>query len=226
MKPLFHSLLHRRQFLRRLSLGAAGLYVPGAFAEALHDFPEAQVRVQQRGALRLVCGWSRGGAFRLFDGETLLRADTGPSLRLTDGRVAIANLDGARVVERSADRLVVEAPLAYAKSALLTPAKSIVLRAIIGVGCAGIFVTTESWLNSKAPPNQRGRVFSIYMVGSFLALIPPPLGLGSVELADGRWVKGFICEPAGLQGADDISHFGGWRAYMAQRQAAAAARAA
>lgn len=54
-------------------------------------------------------------------------------------------------------------------------------------------------------------------VGSFLALIPPPLGLGSVELADGSWVKGFICEPAGLQGADDISHFGGWRAYMADR---------
>ncbi|MFM2056032.1 MAG: allophanate hydrolase, partial [Pseudomonadota bacterium] len=54
-------------------------------------------------------------------------------------------------------------------------------------------------------------------VGSFLALIPPPLGLGSVELADGRWVKGFICEPAALQGAPDISHLGGWRAYMASR---------
>ena len=51
----------------------------------------------------------------------------------------------------------------------------IVLRAIIGVGCAGIFVTTESWLNSKAPPNERGRVFSSYMVGSFVAL-----GLGQI----------------------------------------------
>lgn len=60
-------------------------------------------------------------------------------------------------------------------------------------------------------------------LGSFLALIPSPLGLGSVELADGRWVKGFICEPCGLPGADDISHFGGWRAYMAHRQAQAAA---
>lgn len=39
MKPLFHSPLHRRQFLRRLSLGAAGLYVPGAFAEALQQTP-------------------------------------------------------------------------------------------------------------------------------------------------------------------------------------------
>jgi allophanate hydrolase len=54
-------------------------------------------------------------------------------------------------------------------------------------------------------------------VGSFLALIPSPLGLGTVELADGRWVKGFICEPVGLAGATDISHHGGWRAYMAER---------
>jgi len=52
-------------------------------------------------------------------------------------------------------------------------------------------------------------------IGSFLALIPPPLGLGSVELTDGTWVKGFICEPCGVNGAQDISHFGGWRAYMA-----------
>lgn len=104
---------------------------PLEFGDTLKDFPEAKLRVQQRGALRLVCGWSRGGAFRLFDGERLLRADTGPSLRLRDGRVAIANLDGAQVVERSADRLVVETPLAFAKSALLTPAKSIVLRCIM-----------------------------------------------------------------------------------------------
>jgi allophanate hydrolase len=54
-------------------------------------------------------------------------------------------------------------------------------------------------------------------VGSFLALIAPPLGLGSVELADGRWVKGFVCEGAALAGAVDISGFGGWRAYLASR---------
>lgn len=46
----------------------------------------------------------------------------------------------------------------------------IVLRAVVGFGCAGIFVTTESWLSAKAPPSERGRVFSIYMVGTFLAL--------------------------------------------------------
>ncbi len=52
-------------------------------------------------------------------------------------------------------------------------------------------------------------------LGSFLALIPPPLGLGSVQLADGSWVKGFICEGAGLVGAQDISAHGGWRAWLA-----------
>jgi allophanate hydrolase len=55
-------------------------------------------------------------------------------------------------------------------------------------------------------------------VGSFLALIPPPLGLGSVQLADGQWVKGFVCEGAALQGAVDISAHGGWRAYLEQRR--------
>lgn len=56
-------------------------------------------------------------------------------------------------------------------------------------------------------------------IGSFLALIPPPLGLGSVELEDGSWVKGFICEPCGLVRAEDISHHGGWRAYMSRSTA-------
>ena len=55
-------------------------------------------------------------------------------------------------------------------------------------------------------------------VGSFLALIPPPLGLGSVELLDGSWVKGFICEGAALAGAPDISAHGGWRAYLASQR--------
>ena len=50
------------------------------------------------------------------------------------------------------------------------PLPWLVLRAIVGFGCAGVFVTTESWLNAKAQPSQRGRVFSLYMVGTFLAL--------------------------------------------------------
>lgn len=51
-------------------------------------------------------------------------------------------------------------------------------------------------------------------LGSFLIGIPAPLGLGKVQLADGTWESGFICEPYGLAGATDISQFGGWRAYL------------
>ena len=54
-----------------------------------------------------------------------------------------------------------------------------------------------------------------HAVGSFLALIPAPLGLGSVELADGRVVHGFLCEAHALAQAPDVSRFGGWRAYLA-----------
>ncbi|WP_122236206.1 allophanate hydrolase [Pseudomonas syringae] len=53
-------------------------------------------------------------------------------------------------------------------------------------------------------------------LGSFLTGIPAPLGLGKVQLADGRWETGFICETSGLEGARDISHLGGWRAYLQQ----------
>ncbi len=51
-------------------------------------------------------------------------------------------------------------------------------------------------------------------LGSFLAGIPQPLGLGKVELADGAWVTSFICEGYAVGGATDITHFGGWRGYL------------
>ncbi|WP_339523175.1 allophanate hydrolase [Pseudomonas sp. EA_35y_Pfl2_R111] len=54
--------------------------------------------------------------------------------------------------------------------------------------------------------------------GEFVAEIPAPLGIGNLQLADGRWVKGFICEPYALAGARDITSFGGWRAFIASQQ--------
>ncbi|WP_375738654.1 allophanate hydrolase [Pseudomonas boanensis] len=55
-------------------------------------------------------------------------------------------------------------------------------------------------------------------LGSFLTRIPAPLGLGKVELADGSWETGFICDAWGLEGAEDISRFGGWRSWLASRE--------
>ncbi len=50
-------------------------------------------------------------------------------------------------------------------------------------------------------------------VGRLLAQIPHPLGLGSVELEEGSWVKGFICEPIATVGAEEITHLKSWRNY-------------
>lgn len=48
--------------------------------------------------------------------------------------------------------------------------------------------------------------------GSFVAAVPVPLSIGSIRIADGRSIKGFLVEAESIQGARDISQFGGWRA--------------
>ncbi|NUT74715.1 allophanate hydrolase [Pseudomonas sp. C1C7] len=73
---------------------------------------------------------------------------------------------------------------------------------MVRVKQGGVAIAVEVW---ELPSSE---------LGSFLTGIPAPLGLGKVQLADGRWESGFICEPYGLEGAVDISHLGGWRAYL------------
>lgn len=53
--------------------------------------------------------------------------------------------------------------------------------------------------------------------GSFMAGVPQPLCIGTLDLASGRSVKGFLCEESGLDGAEEITSFGGWRAFMASK---------
>jgi allophanate hydrolase len=52
--------------------------------------------------------------------------------------------------------------------------------------------------------------------GEFVAAIPAPMGIGNVELSDGSTVKGFICEPYALDGAQEITALGGWRNFLKQ----------
>ncbi|TLD23108.1 hypothetical protein PspLS_07590 [Pyricularia sp. CBS 133598] len=75
----------------------------------------------------------------------------------------------------------------------------------VGNGETGHSIEVEVWNLPEA------------QFASFFVTIPSPLGLGSIELATGSWVCGFICEPAGLDDAEDISHHGGWRHYMAAK---------
>jgi allophanate hydrolase len=51
-------------------------------------------------------------------------------------------------------------------------------------------------------------------VGAFVRQIPAPLGLGTVALADGSSVLGFLCESHATADAKDITALGGWRAYV------------
>ena len=74
-------------------------------------------------------------------------------------------------------------------------------------GFAGPGIEVEVW----AIPTQH--------FGSFVAEIPAPLGIGNVELANGSSVKGFICEPFAIERAREITHLGGWRAYLNSRRA-------
>lgn len=55
----------------------------------------------------------------------------------------------------------------------------------------------------------------VQQFGSFVAEIPPPLAMGKVELANGSWCTGFICEAYALEHATEITHLGGWRQYLA-----------
>jgi len=85
-----------------------------------------------------------------------------------------------------------------------TPPKPGMLRVEAGTGAS---IELEIWALPAAA------------FGKFVAAIPPPLSIGTVRLADGRGVKGFIVEAADLSSARDISGFSGWRAFVAEAAA-------
>lgn len=55
---------------------------------------------------------------------------------------------------------------------------------------------------------------SVAAFGLFVSRIPSPLGIGRIQLSDGRSVQGFVCEAWALEGAEDITQYGGFRAYL------------
>jgi allophanate hydrolase len=81
-----------------------------------------------------------------------------------------------------------------------TPPKPGLLR--VDQGGTGAAIALEVWALSAAA------------FGRFVADVPSPLCIGTIALANGESVKGFLCEPAALAGARDITSYGGWRAYL------------
>jgi allophanate hydrolase len=51
--------------------------------------------------------------------------------------------------------------------------------------------------------------------GSFVVDVPPSLAIGTVTLADGTSIKGFVPASRAIEGPQDITHLGGWRAFIA-----------
>jgi len=70
-------------------------------------------------------------------------------------------------------------------------------------GATGVALRAHSWRLSPAA------------LGTFLAMLPAPMQLGKVELADGTWRTAFGCEAAAAAAGVDISHYGGWTAATA-----------
>jgi allophanate hydrolase len=147
-------------------------------------------------------------------GQPLPEPQPIPGLATATVRVAVvgAHLSGmplnSQLTERGATLLAATqtAPL-YRLYALpgTVPPKPGLLRVAPGEG-AGIAV--EVW------------TMPVEHYGSFVALIPSPLGIGTLQLADGSSAQGFLCEPLALQGAQDITALGGWRHYIASMKTA------
>jgi allophanate hydrolase len=106
----------------------------------------------------------------------------------------LTELGGAflRAVETTADYRLFALPG--------TPRKPGLLRVADGSGAA---VKAEIWTLDPAG------------FGAFVDMVPAPLSIGTIRLADGSSVKGFLVEAQAVAGGADISRFGGWRAYLA-----------
>ncbi|WAJ29374.1 hypothetical protein [Antarcticirhabdus aurantiaca] len=95
------------------------------------SFPEAGLLVERRESVELVVSTAKGGTFRLFRNGRLVRSDTGAALATTDGRAAVCHIVGPFETTIDGDAITVAGAMAYAKSALLTPLKNVVLRLVM-----------------------------------------------------------------------------------------------
>jgi allophanate hydrolase len=161
------------------------------------------------GAIQARSGW------RTDDDAALKAAAASPKgeARAPGGRIEIAVV-GAHLSGLPLNRELVELGGAFAREVETTqdyrlfalpgtvPAKPGLLRVGDGAGSA---IKAEVWTLDPAG------------FGAFVAKIPAPLGIGTIRLADGPAVQGFLVEAEAVKAAEDVSRFGGWRAYLASR---------
>jgi allophanate hydrolase len=135
------------------------------------------------------------------------------SARATDHRIEIAVV-GAHLSGLPLNRELIELGASFSREVETTPDYSLfalpgsspskpgLLRVGEGDGAA---IKAEVWTLDPAG------------FGAFVAKIPAPLGIGTIRFKDGASVKGFLVEAEAVKTAEDISHFGGWRAYLKSR---------
>lgn len=145
---------------------------------------------------------------RALDVAAIVTGEHAPALPSTD-RIPIvvvgAHLEGQplnhQLTDRGArlDQRTTTAPR-YRLHALATAPPKPGLEWVPNGAC----IDVEVW---SLPPDGFGR---------FVALIPPPLAIGTIDLVDGTSLPGFVCEPRGFEHARDITSYGGWRTYTAR----------
>jgi allophanate hydrolase len=149
----------------------------------------------------------------LLDLGARFLGETEPGSRSPDGyEIAVvgAHLTGQplnhELVERGGELVATDrtAPRYRLYALSTTPAKPGLVRAD-----AGAAIELEVWRLPAAG------------FADFVAAVPRPLAIGTVELAGGREVSGFVCEPAALVGAEDITNYGSWRAWLSSFLSAA-----
>jgi allophanate hydrolase len=135
------------------------------------------------------------------------------SARATDHRIEIAVV-GAHLSGLPLNRELVELGASFSREVETTPdyrlfalpGSSPPKPGLLRVGdAAGAAIKAEVWTLDPAG------------FGAFVAKIPAPLGIGAIRFKEGGSVKGFLVEAEAVKTAEDISHFGGWRAYLKSR---------
>jgi allophanate hydrolase len=141
--------------------------------------------------------------------DLALPARSAPTMRLKEGFVTMAvcgaHMDGLPLNHQLRERggyLIEAARTAEHYRLFALPGGPPRRPGLIRVAADGLSIDLEVW----ALPTEH--------VGSFIAGIPAPLGIGKIELESGAWVTGFSCEGYAAEGATDISSYGGWRSYL------------